>query len=348
MELSSHHYELLLQPWAPPAPAFPRLRPALYPDHLHTLPRHLNLLSRARTLPNEIIIMIINRVNIINHIEEEQGVDNADGSWVSEHYCSRPRRQQTLARCCRVSRFFQHVAERLLYRSLHFDFVHYRWKSNHTVDLTWVLEETPRLASHVEELRVQVNGDETMELGDVLPTLSGLRDLRILIRRWNWTTYKSLSVLITLQAELHPNAGLRHITLRIYSEKLSPPFMPYKPYDNDLAELLSSLPCTLTSLELMCPPVRPLGPAVKFSLSQLHLVQPHFDSSLLTYLTARSQTTLFSLNLETTYHSCPDLFLFWEPRRGSSLRALLTRDDFKSVESYPLRFLGFMGFELDK
>ncbi|KAK4706160.1 hypothetical protein P7C70_g56, partial [Phenoliferia sp. Uapishka_3] len=209
-----------------------------------------------------------------------------------------------------------------------------------------VLSRTPRLAKLVQSLQVGSGGEHLQELEMVFLHLSNLTDFRILLQTTGYQALATLRTLFTKHAALHPQPGLRTFALRMDTSAL-------EEWPTDLTQrvflgLLSSLPPTIDSLILDCPPITlRFIHEVNFSLTNLHLSQRHFDRSLFDHLTQRSQATLSSLIFETPYYSefNPEFFeAAWE-RPGESC---LTGEILESFERFPLRTLGFLGFEYEE
>ncbi|KAK4700444.1 hypothetical protein P7C70_g5804, partial [Phenoliferia sp. Uapishka_3] len=281
----------------------------MYPDPSPTLPHHLRLRrlkpDRQRpTLPVELITLILGFVNRWEVDEREEGSTmDLQGCWVRESGCSQAVRQHTLKQCCLVSRLFQNISEHLLYRIVDIDF--------DLSDLALVnqLLSTPRLATLVYSVRVHHNhelcqplhpGQLLPQVFDLISVLSNPLDLRFCFFE---PTQNDLTQTVTFlrdYAITHPNWLLVSFTLRF-------DFVEFNLYNKTLLlYMLSRLPPTLESLTLSSPfylEVSDVEAPVQFPLSQLHLTQPEFNSSLLGYLTCKSRDTLRTLVLETDGHA---------------------------------------------
>ncbi|KAK4704460.1 hypothetical protein P7C70_g1748, partial [Phenoliferia sp. Uapishka_3] len=315
---------------------YPRLRPAVYPDPTRTRPRHLNLNRVLCVLPFEIIVMILERLGEVALCEITRAVETVEEHWMSEWYSTLAPRERSLGRCCQVSRSFQAIAERLLYGRLKVDITGAHPGSKSSLGLIEVLRRTPRLASRVEQLLVDFQGHNTSRIEDLIPLLPNLTAINLYFECESHPNFDIFATMLNRHAVLHPTASVKTFFLRMRSWD----------WFDDQAEaafsnLLSSLPSSLDSLILTCPQIHLLPNEVPFALSHLSITQPEFNSHLFLRLASKSHTTLHKLVFETSYASWPDTFM------GPFDDALITSENIKSLQLYPLKALACIGFRFD-
>ncbi|KAK4703260.1 hypothetical protein P7C70_g2953, partial [Phenoliferia sp. Uapishka_3] len=335
MQLSSRPQDISFTPRTPPSPAFPRLRPAIYPSKI--LPQHLNLFSVTRKLPVEILVMILDCVNTINFVGNDDGLDNEDGRWVRESGTSEACRKQTLSRCCRVSRSLRGIAERLLYRRLNLSLEPFDWVSKHVLAVLLVV---PRLALCVKELYIVAGSKHLRQLEKVFPLLFNLLDFRLSLDSPTRHTFDTLTTLLRSQQIRRSSKGIRAFSFRMNSYTTSE--WPGGPIEESLSRMLSLLPPTLVSLTITAPPIAVFKTTVRFALTHLHLSQDQVNLPFFNYLTRRSHNTLSSLVFETPFYS--DQFPDEDYQVANKLLSELRSDSLQAAAQFPLKSLAFLGF----